>query len=586
MPNKIQPDAKASAQEASDAERIITSDVSIAAPVAGAAPDVTLPSSPGATGLPPNPPRLTGAAAHAAGREPEVVRRGMVPGLFGQLAHMATICTIGIRRSQLTRMAAALSYRTIFGLIPVLVVGLVFTAAFAPREKVSGWLQSLLSFAGLSQIAIIPEPDVGPPSPTDLASPRLDQWIASMVEHVQGLKWEVVGVVGLVTLFYAAISMLVEIEEAFNQIYHAPNGRSWTRRITQYWTLLTLGSLFLVGSFSLPAQLESQVNSVLTYARDVVGYQSPTAGANPEGSTQLANTDQSQGGIPPVAVEGEPKASSAGTDLVSAANPEDVAPAKVIAKKTLTGVLIGAAFSLMVSFVLFLTIFCVVPNTRVQIGAASVGAACSAVLWELAKQGFALYVSYSKGYTNFYGALALLPMFLIWVYLTWLIVLFGLHVAHAMQSYRAAARQGLTQSVMVALGLAADQQGNTLSQSIDPSTFVLAMSVVGERFKTGVTTDPSDVVDRAGLDEAAAVYVLDSLAKAGMLHRVSGGKSSIEGGYVLSRPPDAIALSDVLAVANESTDRVKSPVAMRLLDALSAARTQALAGRSLADALA
>lgn len=515
-------------------------------------------------------PKLTGAAARAAGKAP-VGSFGLVPSVYGQLAHMATICTIGIRRSQLTRMAAALSYRTIFGLVPVLVVGLVFTATFASREKVSGWLESLLGFAGLSQIAITPEPSVGPPSPTELASPRLDQWIASMVEHVQGLKWEVVGIIGLVTLIYAAISMLVEIEDAFNQIYHAPNGRSWMRRLTQYWTLLTLGSLFLVGSFSLPAQLESHVNSVLAYAKDVVGIHDQEV-ITPESTV-----------ITPVVPSIDTNANT-GTEINVSDSPA-VPVYKPPAEKTVTGVLIGAAFSLLVSFVLFLTIYCVVPNTRVQVGPASVGAGFAAVLWELAKQAFAIYVSYSKGYTNFYGALALLPMFLIWVYLTWLIVLFGLHVAHAMQSYRAATRQGLTQSVMVALGLMVEQQSSPHAQSLDPATYVVTMSVVGERFKSGATTETSDVVAAAGLDESAAVYVMDMLAKAGMLHRVSTGQTSSEGGYVLSRPPELISLSDVLAVAKESAERVKSPVARKLLESLAKARVQALDGRTLADAL-
>jgi membrane protein len=334
-----------------------------------------------------------------------------------------------------------------------------------------------------------------------------------------------------------------------------------------------------VGSFSLPAQLESHVNHVITYARGVVGFEEMAAVESAKAATTQA---PQQGG------------SEAGTGVATAQTDQTNAidataePAPVVYKvkpdKTVVGVLIGAAFSLMVSFALFLTVYCVVPNTRVMIGPASVGAAFAAVLWEAAKQGFALYVSYSKGYTTFYGALALLPMFLIWVYLTWLIVLFGLHVAHAMQSYRAATRQGLTQSVMVALGLMVEQQGKGVT-SLDPSAYVLAMSVVGERFKKGASTEPSDIVEQAGLDEAPAVHVLDALAKAGMLHRVSSGAGAAEGGYVLSRPPEAIAISDILAVAKENTDRVKSPVAMRVLDSLARARAQAVQGRSLADAL-
>ena len=76
------------------------------------------------------------------------------PGFFRQCAHTAQLCLIGIKRSQLTRMAAALSYRTIFGIIPVLVVGLVFTATFAKEEQVRSWIEKVLQFAGLSQIYV------------------------------------------------------------------------------------------------------------------------------------------------------------------------------------------------------------------------------------------------------------------------------------------------------------------------------------------------------------------------------------------------------------------------------------------------
>ena len=58
-----------------------------------------------------------------------------------------------------------------------------------------------------------------------------------------------IGWIGTGVLIYASLSMLVEIERAFNEIYHAPSGRSWLRRLVLYWTLLTLGPIFLLGGF-------------------------------------------------------------------------------------------------------------------------------------------------------------------------------------------------------------------------------------------------------------------------------------------------------------------------------------------------
>ena len=486
------------------------------------------------------------------------------PGILRQVVHTAQLCLIGIKRSQLTRMAAALSYRTIFGIIPVLVVGLVFTATFAKEEQVRGWIEKVLQFAGLSQIYV---PSSG--ASGAVGAGRLDQWIGDMVNNVRGLKWEIVGFVGLGTLIYAAISMLVEIEEAFNQICNAPSGRSWTRRITQYWTLLTLGSLFLVASFSIPSHLEKSINTAMTYAKQAVGIDE--GGPPPSESPPLADDASAPAREPSPVGESEVATPTAAADTPT--------PRTWLAK------IIAPGFSIIVSATLFMTLFCVVPNTRVRLIPAAVGAFFSAGLWELAKQGFGLYVTSSKGYTTLYGALALLPMFLIWVYVTWIVVLFGLHVTHALQAYGAAKRQGLTHSVLVALGLLVEQHGTRRQAShVDPASFVLVMTAVAERFAAGRPSDHAHVAEATGLDEASASQMLDQLAGAGLLHRLAeGGDGS---SYSLARPPGSIQLAEILAMASNLAERVKSPGGVRLLETLARARQQAVEGRTLADAMA
>ncbi|MCW5777506.1 MAG: YihY/virulence factor BrkB family protein, partial [Phycisphaeraceae bacterium] len=174
-----------------------------------------------------------------------------------------------IYRTPLPAMAAALAYRTIFGLIPVFVIGLVVLGAFATKEHVTDVVRDLLRYAGLTEIVIEPEAEatdfgaVGagflPIVPTEGgaeaqeetkgAAARLDAWVEQLVLNVREVKLVAIGLTGLAMLAYAALSFVVEIERAFNRIYHAPTGRSWPRRVTQYWTMLTLGSVFLVASF-------------------------------------------------------------------------------------------------------------------------------------------------------------------------------------------------------------------------------------------------------------------------------------------------------------------------------------------------
>lgn len=77
----------------------------------------------------------------------------------------------------------------------------------------------------------------------------------------------------------------------------------------------------------------------------------------------------------------------------------------------------------------FAALFAIVPNARVAPRDAIVGGILVAVLLEVMKTGFAFYVSQISTYTMIYGAFAALPVFLIWVYLSWLSILFGAIVA-------------------------------------------------------------------------------------------------------------------------------------------------------------
>jgi membrane protein len=75
------------------------------------------------------------------------------------------------------------------------------------------------------------------------------------------------------------------------------------------------------------------------------------------------------------------------------------------------------------------------PVTRVEWRAAAIGGLVSAVLFELAKQMFRFYVAEIafKKYAGIYGTLGLLPIVLLWIYYTWVVVLFGAEVAYALQ---------------------------------------------------------------------------------------------------------------------------------------------------------
>lgn len=77
------------------------------------------------------------------------------------------------------------------------------------------------------------------------------------------------------------------------------------------------------------------------------------------------------------------------------------------------------------TFLALALLYLLVPNRRVAPGHAMIGAMLAGVSFEVAKRGFGWYVGQFPTYTMIYGAFAVLPIFLVWVYVSWVVVLAG-----------------------------------------------------------------------------------------------------------------------------------------------------------------
>src|SRR5690606_30928638 len=100
----------------------------------------------------------------------------------------------------------------------------------------------------------------------------------------------------------------------------------------------------------------------------------------------------------------------------------------------------------------FTLIYSAVPNARVPLRHALIGGLFAAVLVEVAKALFGLFVSLFPGYQLIYGAFATVPLFLLWIYLSWLIVLFGAELVCNLASARHWRRESLPR-LLVVLGV-------------------------------------------------------------------------------------------------------------------------------------
>lgn len=83
----------------------------------------------------------------------------------------------------------------------------------------------------------------------------------------------------------------------------------------------------------------------------------------------------------------------------------------------------------------FTLMFYIIPNRKIQMKHAVISAGITALFFELAKSGFGIFVDYFSTYQLIFGALATIPLFLIWIYLSWAIILFGAEICHGIFSF-------------------------------------------------------------------------------------------------------------------------------------------------------
>ncbi|HEY5683356.1 MAG TPA: YihY family inner membrane protein [Sulfuricaulis sp.] len=95
-----------------------------------------------------------------------------------------------------------------------------------------------------------------------------------------------------------------------------------------------------------------------------------------------------------------------------------------------------AAAPVIFEWLAFWLLYVVVPNYRVRWRHGLIGSFLTTLLFEVAKRGFAFYVTHFTNYTALYGAVAALPVFLVWVYLSWTIILLGAVVTATLPEWR------------------------------------------------------------------------------------------------------------------------------------------------------
>jgi membrane protein len=175
------------------------------------------------------------------------------------------------------------------------------------------------------------------------------------------------------------------------------------------------------------------------------------------------------------------------------------------------------------------------------------------VLFELSKYGFNLYVSAFAfdRYTGIYGALAVLPLWLVWIYYAWIVMLLGFEVAHAKQNLHLLER--------------IDRRGR---MSLENELLTQVNGLVGARIMLAITeaylTGQKVVTRRAlenrfDLSDEVITRVTDRLKEHDLLIEVEGDHN----GFVPARPPARITLAAVLGAFRADDGLGGSPGAPR-----------------------
>jgi membrane protein len=363
-----------------------------------------------------------------------------------------------LRQDNAPQMAGALAFRTLFGLIPVVVVATVLLRAFRGIDQLALWAETFFSdVLGLDNVYV----STGQP---------MSQWIVEdFLEPVQELNFTALGWVGVAVLVYSAIGLMVTIEDSFNAIYRVPSGRTWARRVPIYWTVLTLGPLAL-------------------------------------GLTDYLHVRWSK--------------------MIDLAGGDD----------TWQGLLASAPFlwRFVVMWIVLVTVYKLIPNTRVSLRPVLVGAFVTALLLELGRQSLGAYVQNLKSVQYLYGSLGLIPLFMFWVYLMWLVVLFGSEVSATLQALRGR-RLDEVERQRQATGL------------VDPAAVVLVTEVVAEEFLAGRSATAREIADTTGISEAMVQLMFDRLVEAGVLHRVSRDEQTV----TLAKPVDQIGADLLVQIGHD-----------------------------------
>ena len=291
--------------------------------------------------------------------------------------------------------------------------------------------------------------------------PAISEQAAWWFEYFAGSAAQATAI-GIVGIAGTGVLLLATVEDQLNALWRVTTARPWGQRVLAYWTLITLGPLLVGMSLTLSTYLD-------TAARH--------AGFDPEPIYQFAS------GWP-----------------------------HWLAR------LVPFALELIACTLLY----CIIPNCAVRWRDGLAGAAVAAIAIEILKIGFGVYIGSMSSYQTVYGALATIPIFLLWMYISWMAVLLGAVVAANLPTWRVDERLAHLSTGGVRLG------------------FSLALiAALARAQRRGTACRIAALAAELGVATSVVDEHLQRLARAGFAAPTQAG------GWVLAWSPETATLHDL-----------------------------------------
>ncbi len=292
-----------------------------------------------------------------------------------------------------------------------------------------------------------------------------------LIGFVDNIQGGLLAGVGLLLLIYTTVSMIKKIEDSLNHIWRVDSSRNFFQRFGEYLSIVLVGPLIMVTTLGLIASASS--NTIVDKLLEI----------EPFGST---------------------------------------------------AVLIGRYSPYLLLSIGFAAAYWFIPNTKVKFRAALIGGLTGGVLWATSGKLFAAFVANSTRNVDIYASFAVIIIALMWLYISWLIILIGAQASFYFQNPE-----------YTRVGYRNLRVGNELVEQMAMSLMLL----VAEGFRDArpsLTTN--EIAERIGVPGILLTEVRERLTGAGLL------EDSTRNHLLPGRDPASITLNDVLTAIRGAHD--------------------------------